>query len=86
MTTRHCHGRLDNRELKQQRRQRLRKRQLKNEFALYRAYSISFNLSYVGKLFWSGILKDCVKVQERKQKVVLSLRPRQNLKLSILTL
>ena len=31
---------------------------------LYRAYSISFNSSNVGKLFWSWILKDCMKVQE----------------------
>ena len=35
---------------------------------LYRAYSISFNSSNVGKLFWSWILTDCIKVQEKKRK------------------
>ena len=29
-------------------------------FKLYRAYSISFNSSYVGDFFWSWILKDCI--------------------------
>ena len=33
---------------------------------LYRAYSISFNYSNAGKVFWSWILKDCIKVQKRK--------------------
>ena len=33
---------------------------------LYRAYSISFNYSNVGKVFWSWILKNCIKVQEKK--------------------
>ena len=59
------------RELKQQRRWRLQKRYLKSEFArfkLYRAYSISFTSSNVGKCFWSWILKDCIKVQEKKRK------------------
>ena len=32
--------------------------------------------------FWSWILKDCIKVQEKKKKVVvLCTRPRQNVKL-----
>ena len=42
------------------------KRHLKSEFALlklYRAYSIAFNSSKVGKFFWSWILKACIKVQ-----------------------
>ena len=39
---------------------------------LYHAYSISFNSSNVGIiLFWSWILKDCIKVQEKKRKVVV---------------
>ena len=40
-------------------------------FKLYRAYSNSFNSSNLGKFFWSSILKDCIKVQEKKKKVVL---------------
>ena len=36
-------------------------------FKLYRAYSILFNSSNVGSLFWSWILKDCTKVQEKKK-------------------
>ena len=36
-------------------------------FKLYRAYSISFNSSNVGKFFWSWILKDCIKVYEKKK-------------------
>ena len=35
---------------------------------LYRACSISFNSSNVGKFFWSWILKDSIKVQEMKKK------------------
>ena len=34
---------------------------------LYRGYSISFYSSNVGELFWSWILKDCIKVQEKKK-------------------
>ena len=42
------------------------------------AYSTSFNSSNVGKFLWSWILKDCIKVQEKKTKiVVLCSRPRQ---------
>ena len=48
----------------------------------YRTYFITFNLSNVGKIFWSLILKDCIKVQEKKKKVVfLCSRPQQNAKL-----
>ena len=36
-------------------------------FKLYRAYSVSFGLSNVGKFLWSRILKDCIKVQEKKK-------------------
>ena len=39
-------------------------------FKLYHAYSIAFNSSNVGKLFWSWILKDCIKVQGKKNKVL----------------
>ena len=38
---------------------------------LYRAYSNSFNSSNLGKSFWSWIQKDCIKVQEKKKKVVV---------------
>ena len=41
-----------------------------NSFALS-AYSISFNTSNIGKFFWSWILKDCIKVQEKKKKNVV---------------
>ena len=47
-----------------------------------RAYSISFNSSNVGKYFWSWILKDCIKVQEKKKKVAaftnMQIRPVSN--------
>ena len=56
-------------------------------FQLYRAYSISFNSSNVGIFFWRWILKDCIKVQEKKKKaIVLCSRPLQNVKLGIFTL
>ena len=32
--------------------------------------SISFNSPKVGKVFWSWILEDCIKVQEKKKKVL----------------
>ena len=51
-------------------------------FKLYRTYSILFNSSNVGKIFWRWILKDCIKVQEKKKKVVvLCSHPWQNVKL-----
>ena len=51
---------------------------------LNRANSISFNSSNVGKFFWGWILKDCVKVQEKKKEgVVLCPRTLQNVKLGI---
>ena len=57
------------RELKQQRWRQLRKRHLKSEFALlhtFHPYS-----SNVCNSFWSWVLKDCIKVQEKKKKVVV---------------
>ena len=49
-----------------------------------RAYSISFNSSNFCRFFWSWILKDCIKVQKKKKKVVvLCSRPWQNVKISI---
>ena len=39
-------------------------------FKLYRAYSISFTSLNVGKCFWSWILKECIKVQEKKRKLL----------------
>ena len=39
---------------------------------LYCAYFILFNSSNVGKFFWSWILRDCIKVQEKKKKVMFS--------------
>ena len=54
---------------------------------LYRAYSILFNSSNAGKRFWSWTLKDCIKVQEKKKKVVFFWScPRKNVKLGSLTL
>ena len=51
---------------------------------LYSACSASFNLSNVGSLFWSRILKDCIEVQERRKKVVaVCSRPPQKVKLGI---
>ena len=73
------------RELKQRLRRRLRKPRLRC-FKLYRAYSISFTQSNVGKLFWSLLPKDSIKVQEKKKKlVVLCSRLWQNVKLGTLT-
>ena len=40
-----------------------------------RAYSITFNSSNVGNFFWSWILKDCIKVEEKKKKVIVRLLP-----------
>ena len=75
---------------RRRRRPRPRKRHLKRNLfclKLYRAYSISFNSLNVGKYFCSWILKDCIKVQEKKrQVVVLCSRPRQNVKLGTFTL
>ena len=52
---------------------------------LNRAHSISFNSSNVGNFFFEFnpiYLKDCIKVQEKKSKVVVSCsRPQQNVKL-----
>ena len=73
------------RELKQRLRRRLRKPRLRC-FKLYRAYSISFTQSNVGKLFWSLLPKDSIKVQEKKKKLaVLCSRLWQNVKLGTLT-
>ena len=45
-------------------------------FKLDRTYSMSFNSSNVGNIFWTWVLKDCIEVQEKKRKVVaLSSRP-----------
>ena len=52
-------------------------------FKLYRAYSNSINSSNVGKFFWGWILKDCIKVQEKKKKVALCSCPQQNVKLGL---
>ena len=74
-------ARSNSREFTQRRWQRLRKRQLRC-LKLNRAYSNSFNSLNVSKCFWSWILKDCIKVQEKKKKVfVFCSRPRQNVKL-----
>ena len=53
---------------------------------LYCAYFTSFNSSNDGKFFCSWILKDCIKVQEKKKKViVLRSRTPQNVKLKRFT-
>ena len=41
-----------------------------HRFKPYRAYSISFTSSNVGKCFWSWILNDCIKVREKKRKLL----------------
>ena len=47
---------------------------------------ITFISSNIGEVFWIWILKDCIKVQEKKKKVVvLCLRPPQNVKLGTFT-
>ena len=62
----------DTRELKQQRLWRLRKRHWLKNFKLCRAnYSTSLISSNVGKFFWSWILTDCIKVQEKKENCCL---------------
>ena len=71
-------------ELKQRRWRRLRKRHLKSEFGLPHFILIK---SSNGKFLWSWILKDCIKVQEKKsQIVILCSSPRQNVKLGTFTL
>ena len=54
-------------------------------FKLNRAYSISFNSLNVGKFCRSWILKDCIKVQEKKNKVLLCSRPLRNMKVGTFT-
>ena len=56
-------------ELKQQRRQGIRKRPLKSEVALLQFLSRLFHLVQIlfeKKFSWSWILKDCIKVQGKK--------------------
>ena len=68
------HGRRRCRIVGQRGRRRLRKRHLKSEsryLKLYCAYSISFNSWNGGKFLWSWILKDCIKVQEKKKKMAV---------------
>ena len=73
-----CRSAIRESSVKHQRRRRLRKRHLEVNlrfFKLYRAYSISSN---IGIFFWSWVLEDCIKVQEKKRKVVvLCSRPRR---------
>ena len=70
------------RDFKQQRWRRLAKRHLKSEFALLETLSRLFHLAQFVKCwqsFSTWVLKDCIKVQEKKKKVaVLCSRPRQN--------
>ena len=63
-------GNRDNRELKQQRQRRLQKRHLKSEFEPLQTLSRLFYLVYFVKCFWSWILKDCIKIQEKKRKLL----------------
>ena len=68
-------------ELKQLRQRRLQKRHLKSEFALPQAFPRLFHLGWFVKcwqLFWIWILKDFIKVEEKKNKVVvLCYRPQK---------
>ena len=72
------------RELKQQRRWRLQKFHLTSEFALLQTLSRLFQLFHCVKCWQISLelnLKDCIKVQEKKKKVVvLHSLPRQNMK------
>ena len=56
-------------------------------FKLYRAYSISSNSPNASNFFfWRWILTDCVKILEKKKKVVvLCVHPQKNVKLGIFT-
>ena len=77
-----------NRELKHwQWRPRLGKRHLKSMFALLQTFTRFFHLvQFVkfGDFFWSWILTECIKVQEKKKRVVvLRSRPPQNVKLGV---
>ena len=79
----------DIRELKWQRRQRLRKRHLKSEFVLpqsYHAYSISVNSSNDDEFFLELNSKGLYQSSEKKKEVVvLCSRPIQNVKLGSIT-
>ena len=61
--------------MKQRRRRRPWERHLKSEFALPRIFSRLFHLVQLAKcwqyLFWSWILKDCIKVQEKESYCLL---------------
>ena len=76
------------RDLKHQRR-RLQKRHFTIRtvlIKLYCVYSTSFNSTKNGKSLCSWILKNCIKVQEKKKKiVVLRSRPPQNVKIGSIT-
>ena len=66
-------------ELKQQWQRQLRKRHSKLKvcsccFKVYWAYYISFILTNTGELFGSWILKDSIKVQKKKKRVILCSR------------
>ena len=79
-----------NRELKQQRRRRLRKRHLKSEFALLQTLSRLFHLVYFVKC-WQMFLELNSKglyqsSGKEKKVVVLCSRPRQNVNLGTFTL
>ena len=71
-TTRNAHLFGNIRVFIQRLRRRLRKRHKVNLrcLKLDRTYSISLNSSNVGKVFWSWILKDDIKVQEKKRKLL----------------
>ena len=77
------------RELKQQRRRRLRKRRLKSEFAQLQTLSRLFHLLYFVKC-WQMFLemnsKGPYQSSAKKNKVALGSRPRQNVTLGIFTL
>ena len=78
------------RALRQQRRRRVRKRNLKSKFALLQTLSHLFHfVQVVGKcwqILCSWILKDCIKIQEKKKNVVvLSSRLPTNMKVGIFT-
>ena len=62
------------RKLKQQRRRRLLKPHLKSEFAMPQTFNIALIPARLIRQI-RRILKDCIKVQEKRKKVVLRSRP-----------
>ena len=89
-STMRAHVTTTNRELKQQRRRRLRKRHLKSEFALLQTLSRSFHLVYFVKCWQMFLQLNSERLYQssgqEKKVVVLCSRTRQNVNSGIFTL